>query len=73
MSFLSSAERLAIASGYSDGCGAGTVEFLIDSENGSFGFMEMNTRLQVEYAVTDQSLGIDLVKWLDYVLRRTGQ
>ncbi len=63
MSFLSSAERLAIASGYSDGCGAGTVEFLIDSENGSFGFMEMNTRLQVEYAVTDQSLGIDLVKW----------
>lgn len=62
LSFLSSAERLAIVSGYST-CGAGTVEFLIDDANGKFGFMEMNTRLQVEYGVTDQSLGIDLAKW----------
>ena len=62
LSFLSSAERLAIISGYST-CGAGTVEFLIDDANGKFGFMEMNTRLQVEYGVTDQSLGIDLAKW----------
>lgn len=61
-SFFSAAERLALVSGYSN-CGAGTVEFLIDSVNGSMGFMEMNTRLQVEYGVTDQSLDIDLVKW----------
>lgn len=62
MLFLSAAERLALVSGYGN-CGAGTVEFLIDSKNGKMGFMEMNTRLQVEYGVTDQSLGIDLVKW----------
>jgi acetyl/propionyl-CoA carboxylase alpha subunit/acetyl-CoA carboxylase carboxyltransferase component len=63
MSLLAAAEKISKISGYSNGCGAGTVEFLIDSETGKFGFMEMNTRLQVEYAVTDQSLGIDLAKW----------
>ncbi|MBN2435664.1 MAG: hypothetical protein JXK07_10405 [Spirochaetes bacterium] len=62
LSFLSAAERLAIESGYGN-CGAGTVEFLIDAATGKVGFMEMNTRLQVEYGVTDQSLGIDLAKW----------
>ena len=62
LSFLSSAERLAVVSGYAT-CGAGTIEFLIDDATGKYGFMEMNTRLQVEYGVTDQSLGIDLVKW----------
>ena len=60
---LSSAEKIARVSGYSKNGGAGTVEFLIDGETGKFGFMEVNTRLQVEYAVTDQSLGIDLAKW----------
>ena len=60
---LSSAEKIARVSGYSKHGGAGTVEFLIDGETGKFGFMEVNTRLQVEYAVTDQSLGIDLAKW----------
>lgn len=63
LSLLAAAEKIAEISGYNEGCGAGTVEFLIDSETGKFGFMEMNTRLQVEYAVTDQSLGIDLAKW----------
>ncbi|TGK02853.1 carbamoyl-phosphate synthase subunit L [Leptospira langatensis] len=63
LQLLSSAEKIAHISGYSDGCAAGTVEFLLDNETGNFGFLEMNTRLQVEYPVTDQSLGIDLAKW----------
>lgn len=62
-SLLGAAEKIAHISGYSRNSGAGTVEFLIDGDTGNFGFMEVNTRLQVEYAVTDQSLGIDLAKW----------
>lgn len=64
--FITDAQREAIHQAARDICreahylGAGTVEFLL-SRDGTLSFLEVNTRLQVEHPVTEETAGVDLV------------
>jgi pyruvate carboxylase len=51
--------KIARATSY---LGAGTVEFLMDMDTGSFYFIEVNPRVQVEHTVTEEVTGIDIIK-----------
>ncbi|KAA0968941.1 pyruvate carboxylase [Aureimonas fodinaquatilis] len=59
------ARKIAEATDY---IGAGTVEFLMDVDSGSFYFIEVNPRIQVEHTVTEEVTGIDIVKAQIHIL-----
>ena len=43
---------------------AGTVEFVLDADAGTFHFLEVNTRIQVEHGITEEVTGVDLIEWM---------
>jgi urea carboxylase len=55
------AKRLAETVDYRS---AGTVEFIYDTAEETFYFLEVNTRLQVEHGITEEVFGVDLVRWM---------
>ncbi|HWD38725.1 MAG TPA: biotin carboxylase N-terminal domain-containing protein [Fimbriimonas sp.] len=55
-----SAHKIVSLAGYTN---AGTVEFIVDPAAGSFYFLEVNARLQVEHPVTEAITALDLVRW----------
>lgn len=57
--------KIAAATNY---IGAGTVEYLMDSDTGKFYFIEVNPRIQVEHTVTEVVTGIDIVKAQIHIL-----
>jgi pyruvate carboxylase len=57
--------KIARSTGY---VGAGTVEYLMDSDTGRFYFIEVNPRIQVEHTVTEVVTGIDIVKAQIHIL-----
>ncbi|WP_105440866.1 pyruvate carboxylase [Neorhizobium sp. T25_13] len=57
--------KIAAATNY---VGAGTVEYLMDSDTGKFYFIEVNPRIQVEHTVTEVVTGIDIVKAQIHIL-----
>lgn len=57
--------KIAKATNY---VGAGTVEYLMDSDTGKFYFIEVNPRIQVEHTVTEVVTGIDIVKAQIHIL-----
>lgn len=63
-----SAVDLARAASYKS---AGTVEFVYDTLEEKFYFLEVNTRLQVEHGVTEEIYGVDLVEWM--ILEAAGE
>ncbi len=72
--YLSEAQRAELAAyslkiaGATNYVGAGTVEYLMDSDTGKFYFIEVNPRIQVEHTVTEVVTGIDIVKAQIHIL-----